>query len=442
MDDKKLENASRPYEISTKLHKFYRGKMEVIPRCTIRDLNDFSYWYTPGVAQPCREIHADPSMADIYTNRSNTVAVVSDGTRVLGLGNIGPLAGLPVMEGKALLFKYLGGVDAFPLCINVHSSEEIVNFVKAVTPSFGGINLEDIETPKCFHILDSLRNSMDIPVWHDDRQGTATIILAGIFSSLKLMDIPIENAKFVLSGAGASNLAVADLLEISGADPGNIILLDSKGILTKDRKIPDDNPYKQKWARISNSSNLKGTLEHALSGADFLIALSTPGPDVIKPNEVSLMAKKSAVFACANPVPEIWPWIAHDAGAFITATGRSDFANQLNNSLVFPGMFRGALDVGTKRITDSMCVKAAQVISDRTEELGLSPEFIVPDMGDPETPIRVALSAAKESMRLGLASHPDTLENLEKRAREQITHARNTVKTLMETNIIPPPPEY
>ncbi|MBU1220955.1 NADP-dependent malic enzyme [Myxococcota bacterium] len=439
--DSKLDNASKPYEISKKLHEFYRGKIEVTPRCVIRDLNDFSYWYTPGVAQPCMEIHADPRNARKYTNRSNMVAVVSDGTRVLGLGNIGPLAGLPVMEGKALIFKYLGGVDAFPLVINVHSVREIVDFVKAVSPSFGGINLEDIETPKCFHVLDALRDELDIPVWHDDRQGTATIILAGVFSSLKLKNLKIEDAKFVLFGAGASNLAVADLLEVSGADPGNIVLLDKSGILNKNSIQDPDNPFKNKWSQISNKTQLSGGLDDALKGANFLIALSTPGPDIIKSHQIALMDKDPAVFACANPVPEIWPWVAKEAGAFITATGRSDFENQLNNSMVFPGMFRGALDCGARKITDDMCVTAAQAISGRAEELGLDPGHIVPTMEDDETHVRVAVAAAKHAMELGLAEFPNSLEYFEESARAHISHAKKTVKTLMQQEIIRKPPE-
>jgi malate dehydrogenase (oxaloacetate-decarboxylating) len=439
MEDKnreKLEKANRPYEISKQLHEFYRGKLEVIPKCPVRTLNDFSYWYSPGVAQPSNEISKDPEKVYTYTNKGNFTAIVSDGSRVLGLGNIGPAGALPVMEGKALIFKYLGGVDAFPLCVNTKTADELVDLVKRISPTFGAINLEDIESPKCFEVLDRLREELEIPVWHDDRQGTATIIVAGILNSLKITNRKPENAKFVLFGAGAANLATADLLMPGNVKPENIILIDSKGILHKDRKIDPKNKLKQKWANISNGENRKGGLKEALKGADFLIALSIPGPDVIPADYIKNMAKDPVVFACANPVPEIWPWDAKAGGAKIVATGRSDFENQVNNSLVFPGVFRGALEVRAKTITDEMCFEAAKAIAKRAEDIGLSENFIIPTMEDQEVVIQVACAVGKKAIELGLANNPMSEKELYNSVSKCIKRAQAQVKTFMDNGII------
>ncbi len=436
----KVSAANKYYEESERLHRFFRGKIEVVSKCTVDELNDFSLWYTPGVAEPCREIARDPSALPLYTNHGNAVAVVSDGTRVLGLGNIGARAAMPVMEGKALLFKYLGGVDAYPLCLDTTDVETLVTVCKAITPTFGGINLEDVETPKCFHLLKRLQEELPIPVWHDDRQGTATVILAGIFSSLKLKGIALGDARIVLFGAGASNLAVADLLELSGADVERIILVDSRGIITRDRVIPADNPIKAKWARLSNGEQRTGGIREALAGADLLVALSTPGPGVILPDDIRVMAKDPAVFVCANPVPEIWPWEAQEAGAAIVATGRSDFPNQLNNSIVFPGVFRGALDVGTTSITDEMCVDAALAITARAEELGLSATRIVPTMEDEKVFAMVARAVGLKAIERGFATIQRTGDELLEMATTRIHRARTQVQVLMDAGVIPHAP--
>ncbi|MGM0595650.1 MAG: NAD(P)-dependent malic enzyme [Myxococcota bacterium] len=440
-NENRLEEANKPYEISEKLHRFYRGKIQMVPKAPVRSLNDFSYWYTPGVARPCRLIEADRQKVFDYTNKGNSIAVVSDGTRVLGLGNIGPEAALPVMEGKSLIFKYLGGVDAVPMCLEERDLQKLVALVKAMAPNFGGINLEDIESPKCYDLLDILREELNIPVWHDDRQGTATIILAGVINSFKLVGRDLTEAKFVLQGAGASNLAVAELLVLLDVPPGNIVLVDSKGILHDQRKIASNNRLKAKWARISNKWKLKGQLETALENADILIALSTPGPGIVAPELIQKMKKNSIVFACANPVPEIWPWEARDNGAAITATGRSDFANQLNNSLVFPGVFRGALDVQATTITDEMCVVAARAIAQRAQKIGLSSNFIVPTMEDEKVMTEVAVAVGRKAVESNLAGRELKVEELAASADRIISSARKNVKLMMENKIIPPVPE-
>jgi malate dehydrogenase (oxaloacetate-decarboxylating) len=353
-----LAKAYEPAKQALKLHPFYRGKIEVIPKCCIRSFEDFAIWYTPGVAEPCRDIQKNPEKVMEHTNRWNMVAVVSDGTRVLGLGNIGPMAGLPVMEGKAILFKYLGGVDAFPLCVNAHTTEEIIQFVKWIQPTFAGINLEDIEKPKCFTILNRLRAECEIPVWHDDQQGTAAVTVAGIFNALKIVNKKLGEVHVTIVGAGAAGLCIARMLAVAGADQGKIILVDSKGTLHKGRKdLEELEPEKWQYCQFTNAGGRSGDMAVAIEGADVLVAISTPGPGVIKKQWISKMRKDSIVFSCANPIPEIWPWEAKEAGARIVATGRSDFENQVNNSLGFPGIFRGTLDVMATTITDEMCGK-------------------------------------------------------------------------------------
>jgi len=335
-----LEKAKKPGEDALKLHPFYRGKIEIVSKCAVRDFSDFAIWYTPGVAQPCRVIEKNKEAVYDNTNKWNTVAVVSDGTRVLGLGDIGPEAALPVMEGKA--------------------------------------------KPKCFYVLDRLREEMDIPVWHDDQQGTAAITLAALFNALKIVGKNIDKVKISMIGAGAANMAIARLLISAGVVPGNIIMTDSKGILHPDRKDIDREKNKHKWDMClkSNSERRKGDTREAMEGADVCIACSRPGPGTIKPEWVKGMAKDAVVFACANPIPEIWPWEAKEAGARIVATGRSDFPNQVNNSLGFPGIFRGALDVRARTITDEMCIAAAEELAKCAEDKGLSEEYIVPTMDE------------------------------------------------------------
>ena len=324
--------AEKPAQDAMRLHPFYRGKVQVTSKCAIRDLGDFAIWYTPGVAAPCKAIFREPELVYDYTNKGNSIAVVSDGTRVLGLGRIGPEAGLPVMEGKALLFKYLGGVDAFPICLDTKDADEIIRTVKVISPVFGGINLEDIENPKCFYVLERLRAEASIPVWHDDQQGTAAVTLAGLINALKIVKKKIGDAKITMIGIGAANVCIVRMLIKAGADPKKIIVVDSKGILNRKRDdIKPANKEKLEFCQMTNEENRDGGIAEAMKGQDVVIALSKPGPDVVEKAWVSAMADNAIVFVCANPIPEMWPWEAKEAGARIVATGRSDFPNQVNN---------------------------------------------------------------------------------------------------------------
>jgi len=438
--------AARPSAEALRLHPFYRGKIQSVPKCAVRDLDDFSIWYSPGVAAPCREIARDPDLVYEYTNKANTVAVVSDGTRVLGLGDIGPKAGLPVMEGKALLFKYLGGVDAVPICLRTKSAEDIINTVRLIQPSYGGINLEDIAQPKCFKVLDTLRADpeVEIPVFHDDQQGTATVLLAGLVNALKLTGRDICDVRFALVGMGAANVATLRLLLARGVSMEQIVATDSKGILHRERtdieRTREDYPDKWRLCLESNPEDRRGGIEEAMRGADVCIAFAQPGPDVIRPEWVAAMAPNSIVFPCSNPVPEIWPWDAHEAGARIVGTGRSDFPNQLNNSLGFPAIFRGALDVRARTITDEMCLAAADEIARFGEEQGLSDDHIVPDMSDLEVYPREAAAVALKAQEQGLARLTLSRQELLDSAHAKIRQAQETVAVLMREGIIAPVP--
>ncbi|MEM1583254.1 MAG: NADP-dependent malic enzyme [Nitrososphaerota archaeon] len=428
-----------------KYHPFYRGKIQVTLKVPVRSYDDFAIWYTPGVAEPCKEIKNNTDLVFEYTNRANTVAVVSDGTRVLGLGNIGPEAGLPVMEGKALLFKYLGGVDAFPIVLNVRDPEEIIRVVKALEPSFGGINLEDIEKPKCFYILEKLRKEMNIPVWHDDQQGTATVTLAALMNALKLVGKKINDVVVALIGAGAANIAIARLIISAGVDPGKMRVVDTKGIIYAERedvdKLQFSDPWKYDLAIKTNREKIVGDIPEALKGADVVIAMSKPGPGVIKKEWIKSMADDAIVFACANPIPEIWPWEAKEAGAKIVSTGRSDFPNQVNNSLGFPGIFRGALDVRAKTITDEMCIAAATELAKIAEEKGLSEDYIIPTMEDWEVYPREATAVGMKAIELGLARVKMSEDELYETAYNTIKNARELVHMMMREGFIPSPPE-
>ena len=336
-----LAKAQKPSTDAMRLHPFYKGKIETGLKVPVRSVDDFAIWYTPGVAAPCRAIQKDPELVYDYTNKWNTIAVVSDGTRVLGLGDIGPKAGLPVMEGKALLFKYLGGVDAVPIMLDAKDPDEIIRTVLMLQPGFGGVNLEDIAQPKCFRILDTLREQAEIPMWHDDQQGTATVTLAGLLNALKITGKDIGNVRVAFVGSGAANVAISRLCFKAGVDPAKSVMVDSQGILHRDRHdiYARRAEYVDKWrlCEITNAEDRRGDMAEALRGADVCLAVSRPGPDTIKPEWVHSMAHDAIIFACANPVPEIWPWDAQAAGAAIVATGRSDFPNQVNNSLGFPG---------------------------------------------------------------------------------------------------------
>ena len=439
-----LAKAHKPAEDAMKLHPFYRGKMQTMPRCVIRDINDFSIWYTPGVAAPCRAIEKDKDKVYEYTSKWNTVAVVSDGTRVLGLGDIGPEAGMQVMEGKALIFKYLGGVDAVPICLDTKDPDEIIQAVKWLQPSFGGINLEDISNPKCFRILDTLRKEMQIPVWHDDQQGTATVTLAGLINALKIVGKSKESASIAVIGVGAANVAITRLLFADGFKAENTIIVDSKATLHRGRSDleakKEENPYKWDLCLKTNPDKREGGIAEALKGADVCISLSKSGPDVIKPEWISGMGKDSIVFACANPVPEIWPWEAKEAGARIVATGRSDFPNQVNNSTGFPAIFRGALDVKAKTITDEMCLAAAHELARFAEARGMNDENICPTMDEREVFVCEAVAVGMKAIEQGVAREKTSREELTKRAEKLINEAHEATELLMKSGLIPPAP--
>src|SRR5512136_1603421 len=414
--EENLKKANLPKELSAKYHPFYQGKIEVVPRVPVRSLSDFGIWYTLGVAQPCLEINADPIKVWSLTNKWNNVAVVTDGTRVLGLGDIGPEAGLPVMEGKGLLFKYLGGVDAVPIPLATKDPEKIIETVKLITPNFGGINLEDISQPKCFYILQRLRKECEIAVWHDDQQGTATINAAGVINALKVVGKKMSEATITLVGSGASNIRTAKVLLDAGASAKNLILVDSKGIICKHRKDLEAQAkeYVEKWelAQTTNSEDRHGGIPEGMKDADVVIAASKPGPGTLKKEWVAGMADDSILFAIANPVPEIWPWEAAEAGVRVMATGRSDFPNQVNNSLGFPGIFRGTLDVRAKTITDEMCIAAATELARFQEERGLDEDHIVPTMDDLEVFVSEAVAVAMKAQEQGIARVKRTRQDL------------------------------
>jgi malate dehydrogenase (oxaloacetate-decarboxylating) len=436
-----LAKAKKPSADALRLHPYYRGKVEVALKARVRDFNDFAIWYTPGVAAPCRAIAENPELVYEHTHKWNTVAVVSDGTRVLGLGDIGPKAGLPVMEGKALLYKYLGGVDAWPIMLDTKDPDKIIETVLLIQPGFGGVNLEDLSQPKCFRILDTLRAQAEIPVWHDDQQGTATVTLAGLINALKIVGKKLDEVQIVFIGSGASNVACSRLIFAAGATPGICRVVDSKGILHKGR---DDIELRKaefvdKWkmCQSTNAEGRQGGAAEAMKGADVVIALSKPGPGTILPEWISGMAKDSIVFACANPVPEIWPWEAKEAGAAIIATGRSDFPNQVNNSLGFPGIFRGTLDVRAQTITDPMCLAAAGALAGMAEEKGLTTEYILPNMDEWEVFPREAAAVAAKAVEEGVAMKPMTYDEELANAGNIIRRSRDLTKTMMAEGYIP-----
>ncbi|MCJ7512954.1 MAG: NADP-dependent malic enzyme [Anaerolineales bacterium] len=435
-----LAKATQPSKDAMVLHPFYRGKVEVALKCCVRSLDDFAIWYTPGVAASCRAIEQDPELVYEHTHKWNTVAVVSDGTRVLGLGDIGPKAGLPVMEGKALLYKYLGGVDAWPIMLDTKDPDKIIETVLLIQPGFGGVNLEDISNPKCFRILDTLRAKAEIPIWHDDQQGTATVTLAGLINALKIVGKQIGDVQITFIGSGASNVACARLIFSAGADPAKCRVVDSKGILHKDRHDIElrKAEFVDKWkmCQITNAEGREGSIEDAMRGADVVIGLSKPGPGVIKPEWVRAMAKDAIVFACANPIPEIWPWEAKEAGAAVVATGRSDFPNQVNNSLGFPGIFRGTLDVRAKTITDAMCMAAATELATMAEEKGLKPDYIIPNMDEWEVFPREAAAVAMMAIKEGVAGKTITYEEELENAGRIIKRSRGLTQKMMSDGFI------
>lgn len=430
------------------MHRFYSGKMQTLPKAGIFGFNWFNVWYTPGVSAISTTIRDNNDSSYDLTNRGNYVAVVSDSTRVLGDGNCTPPGGLGVMEGKAFLMKYLGGIDATALCIDTrdnkgqHQADKIIEFVKMIQPSFGAVNLEDISQPNCFRVLDVLREECEIPVWHDDAQGTACVTLAGLINALKLVDKGLNNVRIVFLGAGASNTAIARIIIAAGGDPERMIIFDSKGSLQKDRgDLKADERYYRKWdlCEKTNPQKIK-EFSQALKNADVLIALSKPGPDVVKPEWIKGMAKKPVVFACANPIPEIYPYAAKQAGAYIVATGRGDFPNQVNNSLGFPGILKGALLVRSRKISDSMIIAAAESIAEFTEKRGINPDNIIARMDEVGVFPQEAADVAQKALEQGLGREQLTWDETYDRALQDIEQSRKAVHILIDHGVIQTPP--
>ena len=382
---------------SLKKHYEWDGKLEVISRAPVNNKNDLSLAYTPGVAEPCLEINRNYEKSFELTRRSNLVAVVTDGTAVLGLGDIGPEAGMPVMEGKCCLFKEFADVDAFPICVRSKDVDEIVRTIYLISGSFGGINLEDIAAPRCFEIERKLKEICDIPVFHDDQHGTAVIVAAALMNALKVVDKKINKIKLVISGAGSAGIAIAKHLMNIGVR--NIILVNSKGIISKG--LSTNNSEQEYMAAITNPDNLTGTLADAMVGADVFLGVSAPG--IVTQNMVKSMADKPVVFAMANPTPEIMPDLAKAAGAAVVGTGRSDFPNQINNVLCFPGMFRGALDCRASEINEEMKVAASYAIAELVSSDKLSPDYIIPDAVDKRLGKAVAKAVVKAARETGVA---------------------------------------
>ena len=384
-------------EEALKLHKENKGKIEVISKTEVKDMHDLAIVYTPGVAEPCRKIHEDVSRVYEYTTKGNMVAVVTDGTAVLGLGDIGPKAGLPVMEGKAVLFKHFAGIDAFPICIDSKDPDEIVRTVELIAPSFGGINLEDISAPRCFEIEERLKKSLDIPVMHDDQHGTAVVVFSGVINALKVVGKKIEDIKIVMSGAGAAGTAIANFLINAGVQ--DIICSDIDGIVYKGRK--ENSPALEKLAEKTNKDLMKGNLSDAMKGRDLFIGVSVSG--IVSQEMVKSMASGPIVFSMANPIPEIMPDEAKIAGARIIATGRSDFPNQVNNCLGFPAIFKGALKVRASQINEEMKLAASYALASLIPEEKLDEEHIITNAFDPRVVEVESEAVAKAARDTGVA---------------------------------------
>lgn len=384
------------YEKALELHKKTRGKLDIKCDMPLNNAEDLALAYTPGVAAPCKEIERDPENAYVYTSKSHLVAVVTDGSAVLGLGNIGGAAGMPVMEGKAALFKKFGGVDAFPICLATQDTEEIISAVKAIAPTFGGINLEDIASPKCFEVEERLKKELSIPVFHDDQHGTAVVVTAALFNALKLVKKDIGNVKIIVNGPGAAGTAIIKMLVNSGAK--NIVVFDKDGALYRGKDGLSG--HRAMLTEMTNPDNEHGTLAESLKNADVFIGVSVPG--VLNSDMVKTMAKDAIVFAMANPVPEIDYKEALEAGAAVVGTGRSDFPNQINNLLAFPGIFRGALDCGAKEINEEMKIAAAKAISEIIPEDELRYDRIIPDPFDKRVAESVAKAVAAAARETGV----------------------------------------
>ena len=434
-------------ELALSSHKFYGGKIQTLPKAGVYGFNWFNVYYTPGVSKVSTTIRDNNDTSFELSNRGNLVAVVSDSTRVLGDGDCTPPGGLGVMEGKAYLMKYLAGIDAVALCVDSynkkgeHDPDKIIEFVKMLQPSFGAVNLEDISQPNCYKVLDTLREECDIPVWHDDAQGTGSVTVAGLINALRIVQKDIKDIKVVMYGAGASNATIARLIIQAGADPENMVIFDSHGGLHKDREdIKADNRFYRKWELCEKTNPKKiNSVAEACKGADVLIALSKPGPDVVKPEWIRSMGTKPIVFACANPVPEIYPYAAKEAGAYIVATGRGDFPNQVNNSLGFPGILKGALLVRARKITDEMAVTAAYSMANYAEKKGINPDYIMPKMDETDMFAYEAADVAMEAIKNGVARINLTWDQVFKQTMDDITQTRATIDMMMKNNFIQNP---
>lgn len=431
-------------ELALKAHGFYNGKMQTIPKAPVLGFNWFNCWYTPGVSKVSTTIRDNNEASYELSNRGNLVAVISDSTRVLGDGDCTPPGGMGVMEGKAFLMKYLGGFDAVALCVDSkgkdgkNDPEKVIEFTKMVQHSFGAVNLEDISQPNCYRVLDVLREECNIPVWHDDAQGTACVTLAGLINALKLVDKKIDEVRIVYYGAGASNATIARIVNAAGADPAKSVMFDSRGALHKNRKdIEEDKRFYRKWelCQVTNPDCVE-TMEEAMQGADVLIALSRPGPDVVKPEWIKAMGSKPIVFVCANPVPEIYPYAAKEAGAYIVATGRGDFPNQVNNSVGFPGILKGALMVRARKITDNMAIAAAEAIAKFSENRGIHTENIIANMNESDVFPHEAADVAMQAIKDGVARKEMTWQEAYDQAKADIEHARKTTQFLVDHGLI------
>jgi len=436
-------------ELSRTTHKFYGGKIMTMPKAGVYGFNWFNVWYTPGVSIVSTTIRDDNDASFELSNRGNFVAVVSDSTRVLGDGDCTPSGGLGVMEGKAFLMKYLGGIDAVALCVNSynkkgeHDPDKIIDFVKMLEPSFGAVNLEDISQPNCYKVLDTLREECNIPVWHDDAQGTGSVTLAGLVNALRIVGKDIDKTRIVFYGAGASNTTIARLIIKAGGNPEKMVLIDTTGGLHKGRNdIKADPRFYRKWELCEKTNPDRiDDVEKAMKGADVLIALSKPGPDVVKPNWIKGMGTKPIVFACANPVPEIYPYAAKDAGAYIVATGRGDFPNQVNNSMGFPVILKGALTVRSKKITDEMAIAAAYSMANYAQKKGINPDYIMPTMDETEMFAVEAADVAVEAVKNGVARIKFDWQTVHDLALKDITFARDTLDLLMKHDFVKKPDE-
>ena len=426
-------------QLALKAHQWYKGKIQVMPRIPMLGFNWMNVWYTPGVSRISTSIRDGQDASFELSNRGNLVAVVTDSTRVLGDGDVTPPGGLGVMEGKAFLMKYLGAVDAVPLCMDSRNAagepdpSAIIDVVSRLQHSFGAINLEDIAHPNCYRVLDELQTLCDIPVWHDDQQGTACVILAGLINALRLAEKKMSQIKIVFIGAGAANTTSYRMIRIAGGDPARMVMFDSKGSLNQDRKDIQSNPklYRQ-WeiCQQSNASNIK-SMEDAFINADVCISLSASGPGIIHPEWIQSMNTKAIVFACANPVPEIYPHEAKAAGAFIVATGRGDFPNQVNNSLCFPGLLKGALKVRARKITDTMAIVCAQTIADYALKKGIGPESILSPMDDLELFAFEAADIGMQAQKEGLARKELSWEEIQRQSQDEINDVHHLMKLFL-----------